>query len=367
MKIFTLSLVLSTLFQTIGFTQLDTISSFKFQQILDKSINNRSVFGTQVSICSEKEVWTGASGNLNPASSFFIASTTKLYLTAVILNYRSRGILALEDTLGKYVSPSLLKGLHVFQGKEYSHEITIRHLLAHTSGLPDYFLGKLPNGNSLYDELTKGNDQSWDVAKAIQLSKTMQPLFAPGTPGKANYSDANFQLLQAIIEKISGKKLEEVFQTVIYKPLGLAKTYIYSDSTDKIPELMYYKNQPLSIPKAMTSFQGDGGIVSNSNELLVFLKAFFEGKLFPIAYIEEMKIFNPIMFPLENGVGMMRFKLPRLFSPFKAIPECYGHSGLSGAFAFYCPEKEIFITGTVNQISQPQLSYKLMLKLLMTL
>jgi CubicO group peptidase (beta-lactamase class C family) len=160
MKIFTLSLVLSTLFQTIGFTQLDTISSFKFQQILDKSINNRSVFGTQVSICSEKEVWTGASGNLNPASSFFIASTTKLYLTAVILNYRSRGILALEDTLGKYVSPSLLKGLHVFQGKEYSHEITIRHLLAHTSGLPDYFLGKLPNGNSLYDELTKGNDQS---------------------------------------------------------------------------------------------------------------------------------------------------------------------------------------------------------------
>lgn len=343
----------------------NTLPTKKFQEILSKSINNRTVFGTQVSIQTPAESWTGAAGNLDNEISFYIASTTKLYVTAVIMHYRSLGKLTLEDTLGKYLPQNLLKGLHVFDGKDYSHVLTVRHLLAHTSGLPDYFLGKLPNGNSLYDELTKGNDQFWDVAKAIQLSKTMHPLFAPGTPGKANYSDANFQLLQAIIEKISGKKLEEVFQTVIYKPLGLTKTYIYSDSTDKIPELMYYKNQPLSIPKAMTSFQGDGGIVSNSNELLVFLKAFFEGKLFPIAYLEEMKKFNPIMFPLENGVGMMRFKLPRLFSPFKAIPECYGHSGLSGAFAFYCPEKEVFITGTVNQISQPQLSYQLMLKLLM--
>ena len=117
----------------------------------------------------------------------------------------------------------------------------------------------------------------------------------------------------------------------------------------------------------MTSFQGDGGIVSNSQELLIFLKGFFNGTYFPVAYLEEMKDFNPIMFPLENGVGMMRIKLPRIFSPFKAIPICYGHSGLSGAFAFYCPEKEVYITGTVNQISNPQLSFQLMIKLLMSI
>ncbi len=342
-----------------------TLPTKKLQQLLDKSINNKTVFGTQVSILTPTESWTGAAGNLDKESSFYIASTTKLYVTAVIMHYRSLGKLTLEDTLGKYLPQPLLKGLHVLNGNDYSHVLTIRHLLAHTSGLPDYFLGKLENGNSLYGELTKGNDQSWDVEKAIALSKTMKPLFVPGEPGKANYSDANFQLLDAIIEKISGKKLEEVFQELIYKPLGLSKTYIYSDINDKTPKVMYYKDQPLPIPKAMTSFQGDGGIVSNSQELLIFLKGFFNGTYFPAAYLEEMKEFNPIMFPLENGVGMMRFKLPRIFSPFKAMPVCYGHSGLSGAFAYYCPEKNVFITGTVNQISQPQLSYQIMLKLLM--
>ncbi len=343
------------------------LPTVKLQQLLDKSINNRTIFGTQVSIQTPTESWTGAAGNLEKESSFYIASTTKLYVTAVIMYYRSRGMLTLDDTIGKYLPQSLLKGLHVLKGNDYSHVLTIRHLLAHTSGLPDYFLGKNEHGKRLYDELTEGKDQAWDVEKAIALSKTMKPLFVPGEPGKANYSDANFQLLDAIIEKISGKKLDEVFQELIYKPLGLTKTYIYSDIHDKTPKVMYYKDQPLLLPKAMTSFQGDGGIVSNSQELLIFLKGFFNGTFFPIAYIEEMKDFNPIMFPLENGVGMMRLKLPRIFSPFKAIPICYGHSGLSGAFAFYCPEKEVYITGTVNQISNPQLSYQLMIKILFSI
>lgn len=48
--------------------------------------------------------------------------------------------------------------------------------------------------------------------------------------------------------------------------------------------------------------------------------------------------------------------------PFVSRPEFLGHSGLSGAFAFYCPEKELYLTGTVNEISRPDLSFRLMLK-----
>jgi D-alanyl-D-alanine carboxypeptidase len=51
-------------------------------------------------------------------------------------------------------------------------------------------------------------------------------------------------------------------------------------------------------------------------------------------------------------------------SPFQASPELIGHSGLSGAFSFYCPQKDTFLTGTVNQIADPSLSFRLMLKLL---
>jgi hypothetical protein len=77
-----------------------------------------------------------------------------------------------------------------------------------------------------------------------------------------------------------------------------------------------------------------------------------------------MKQWNKIFFPLEYGIGLAKFKLPRIFSPFKPMPELLGHSGLSGAFAFYAPEKDVFLTGTVNQISNPDISYRLMLQLL---
>ena len=66
---------------------------------------------------------------------------------------------------------------------------------------------------------------------------------------------------------------------------------------------------------------------------------------------------------MQYGVGIMRFKLPRIFSPFRGTPEFVGHSGLSGAFAFHCPVKGLFLCGTVNQLTPPSLSFRLMMKL----
>ncbi|MBC8509379.1 MAG: serine hydrolase [Chloroflexi bacterium] len=127
---------------------------------------------------------------------------------------------------------------------------------------------------------------------------------------------------------------------------------------------MYFKENPLLIPLAMTSFGPDGGIVSTTEEMMVFIRAFFRGDLFPPDYFNEMKQWNKIFYPLEYGVGLARFKLPRLFSPFKPMPELLGHSGLSGAFAFYSPDKNVYLTGTVNQIHHPDISFKLMLQLI---
>jgi len=242
--------------------------------------------------------------------------------------------------------------------------LTIRELMAHTSGLPDYFQQKGAHGRSLENELLSGNDRSWSFEKAIAESKKMKPLFRPDQQGKAHYSDTNYQLLGRIIRKICDEKLETVIDEMIAKPLGLVKTYLYHDINDKQPKNMYYKNRELHIPKAMSSFTADGGVVSTAHELMVFIEAFFTGKLFPIEYLEELQKWNKIFFPLESGVGIHRYKLPWIFSPFKPIPELIGHSGLSGAFSFYCPSKEIYLTGTVNQIDKPSTAYRLMIKLL---
>jgi CubicO group peptidase (beta-lactamase class C family) len=294
---------------------------------------------------------------------YFIASTTKLFTTAIILKLRSESKLNLNDKIGKYIDESILTGLHIYKGKDYSEELTIRHLLAHTSGLPDYFQGKGTDGKSLENEIIEGDDQFWTFEQSIERTKKMVPLFATGTKGKANYSDANFQLLGKIIETITHKSYSENCQEFIIQPLGLAKTYLYQDSSDKTPKTLYYKSNELNTPKAMTSFGADGGMVSTSTDMLIFMEAFFTGRLFPLTYSPELQEWNKIFFPMRSGIGIHLFKLPWFFNPTGAVPYFIGHSGLSGALAYYSPEKNVFVVGTVNQVAHPDISFKTMIKL----
>ncbi len=336
----------------------------KIQNILNKSIDNKSIFGTVLTVEKGNESWSGSAGNLVASKPYFIASTTKLYITAIILKLRAERKLSLDDKISKYLTPEIMKNLHVYKGVDYSCELTIKQLLSHTSGLPDYFEDKLPTGKSLLQELSEGKDQSWTFEQSVEMAKGMKPKFAPDTKGKAHYSDTNFQLLGKIIEQIYNNKIAVVLQDEIFKPLAFKETYLYVDSSDKNPAIMYFKNKTLDIAKAMTSFGPDGGIVSTSEETMTFVKAFFNGQFFPKNYLQELYVWNKVMFPLEYGVGVMQFKLPAFFSALKPIPAFVGHSGLSGAFAYFIPEKDVYLTGTVNQINNPGTSYKMLIKII---
>ncbi len=253
--------------------------------------------------------------------------------------------------------------MHIFEGKDYSGKLTINHLLAPTSGLPDYFQDKGSNGKSLEDELTSGNDQYRTSEQAIAKTKSIKPPFVPEAKGKAHYSDANFQLLGKIIEIITNKSYSENCNEFIIGPLGLSKTYLYQDTTDHSPKSLYFKTKELHIPKAMTSFGSDGSIVSTSSDLLTFNEAFFTAKLFPAEYIDELQEWNKIFSPMRCGIGIHLFKLPWIFILADSIPYFIGHSGLSGALAYYCPKADLYIVGTVNQLAYPDLSFKTMIKL----
>lgn len=333
------------------------------QQILNKTVDNKQVFGCNFAVKRDKYLWTGAAGNFQNNQPFFIASTTKLFTTALVMQLRSKGKLNLDDPIGKYIPSEMLHGLHRYKGQEYSDKITVRHLLAHTSGLPDYFQDNGPSGKSLENELKQGKDQYWDLNGALERAKKMDAYFPPGAKGKAHYSDLNFQLLAKIIEVVSGKTYVAMCEEAIIQPLQLANTYLYTDSTDYRPQPLYYKEQVLAIPKAMTSFGADGGMVSTTEDLLAFTEAFFTGKLFPQSYLEEMQVWNRIFSPMQSGVGIHLFKLPWIFNPTWAVPAYIGHSGLSGALAYYVPSKQLYIVGTVNQIDKPSLSFRTMIKL----
>lgn len=335
----------------------------KLQRILDNTVDNKKIFGASFALKKDDLIWHGASGNIGIDQPFFIASTTKLFTTAIILKLRALGKLNLNDKIHKYISMSNLAGLHTYKGTDYSNDITVKHLLSHTSGLPDYFQDKGTNKKSLEHELMSGLDQFWTFSDVIEKSKSLQSLFVPGAKAKAHYSDTNFQLLGRIIEVITGRSYSVNCHTQIIKPLSLTKTYLYEDPTDKTPATIFYKKNGLSIPKAMASFGPDGGIVSTSRDMLTFIEAFFTGQLFPESDIQDLQEWNKIFFPLQSGVGIHLFKLPWIFNPTGSVPYFLGHSGLSGALAYYSPKDSIYIAGTVNQLANPDISFKTMIQL----
>lgn len=331
--------------------------------IVKDAVDDKLIKGAVVSLSSSDFDWTGAHGNLSTEDAYFIASTTKLFTTTVIYQLIDEGRLQLDDKISEYLTDDIMKGLHVRKDEEYSHKITVRHLLSNTSGLPDYFEGKDDKGKVLSKELMKGNDEAWAFEETIAISKTMKPKFEPGKKNKALYSDTNFQLLGKIIEELTGLTVSEAFEERIVEPLGLTSTYVYADENDDTPISLRYKKDELHIPKAMTSFAPDGGVVSTAYESMIFIKAFFNGELFDAKHIDEAQEWNDIFYPNEYGVGYMRYKLPKVYG----IPEVIGHSGLSGAFMWYCPAKDLFITGTVNQLHKPGTSYRMVARLLSVL
>jgi CubicO group peptidase (beta-lactamase class C family) len=299
---------------------------------------------------------------LPPAKHYFIASTTKLYITALFLRLKYQQGFDLNSPIHLYLDDGIMRGLHSYRGKEYSKLITVKHLLSHTSGLPDYFQQKNENGKSLLERLIQNENIGWSFEDAISSSKKLQPHFYPGEKSKAFYSDTNYQLLGKILENHCQCSLSALLQKEIYDVIGLKDTWMFDDRELGHVAPIYYKSTALQIPAAMSSFWADGGLVSTSSDSMKFIRSFFNGDLFPNSYLPELYHWNRIFFPLRYGMGIALFKLPRIFSPFSAMPEFIGHSGLSGAFAFYSPSRDLYLTGTVNQIHNPGTSFRMMLK-----
>ena len=306
---------------------------------------------------------TGAA--ITPNTPYFIASITKMYTVAVILHLYEKKSINLHAKISQYLPSSLTRGIHTYKGTDYSDRIKVVELVNQTSGLADYEADKPQGGKSVIEELKSGNDRYIDTAEAVEIIRKLSPHFPAGTRGKAYYSNANYRLLGAIIEIITGKSMAANFEEIIFKPLGLQHTYLFdwtAPHPSEVPATIYLKDVPAYVPKYLSSNKSDGGIVSTASECILFLRAFFEGRLFKKALLKEMMIWNSIFFPLRYGYGLMYFQLPRFFSP-TPLPEFIGHSGSIGSFAFVCPSRTIYLAGTVNQIASPAKPFFLMIDL----
>lgn len=295
------------------------------------------------------------------SSPLFMASITKMFTATCIVKLLEQEKLSLQNKISKYIDFHLLQGMHVYNKKDYSPEITISDLLFQTSGLPDiYEEGK----NCLKKRFIK-EDFSISFEEIIKQTKELKPHFIPHSAPKAYYSDINYELLGKIIEKVTSTSLQDVYKSYIFTPLGLKDTYIYSKKSDFLPGICY-KNQVLKRPRMVKSFSASGGCVTTPKELMIFVKAFFGGRLFDIKLFSKLSNYSKLqtsMSPICYGGGYMQIPLNGITTLFMGKGELVGHSGSTGSFAFYYPEKDLYFVGNINQMANPTLPIKLIIKL----
>ena len=214
-------------------------------QITEEMTENINVYGTALCVENgDKTIsWSGAAGNINENDRYFIASVTKLCVSMLLLHLRAENRLNLEDRISKFLPGEMLRRLHVINGVDHTGEITVKHLMANTSGIPDYFSQRQANGKKAETNLFSGNDEAWPLERVLEAVKKMKPKFRPGQKGKINYCDTNYELLGAIIESITGKNLEDSFREYLFDKLELKNTYAFKDIADTTPAPLYFKTK----------------------------------------------------------------------------------------------------------------------------
>lgn len=312
---------------------------------------------------------------------YWIASVTKLYIASVILKLHETDMLSIEDRVVSYLPKTLLQGVHVVNGIDYYERLTIRHLLSHASGIPDYLEIKAKGEKTLIDKAIDGSDMSWSLEDILEIvRKVNAPLFAPQSfdnkKYRIRYSDTNFQMLIAIIETVTKKNIDVVFRDLLFQPLNLHNTFhpgVDSLAPAGPVATVWIEGKPFNDkPQAMRAF---GDLNSTAKDQIKFMRALIEGKVFEKPETLELMrgqwntfgfALSPLApgWPIQYGLGMMRFQMPRLFTPIHPMPELIGHTGAVGSWLFYCPPLDMFLTGTVSQVTAAAAPFKVMPRLL---
>jgi D-alanyl-D-alanine carboxypeptidase len=296
---------------------------------------------------------TGEAGEtISPFYGFRTGSISKLFTATIILQLAEDGLLKLEDLYFELISEDTkkkLSRLHCFEEVDYSSNISLLHLLTHTSGLRDYF----SEDERFLAYVMEHPLQSWNwtlvMEKYFEFGINKKPAFIPGE--SFHYSDTNYLLLAVLIEQITDQLIQELYRKKIITPLGLTDTYLefYEVSEQSKPVVYpYYKIQ--SLEKINTSFDwGGGGLISTMNDLDIFIRSLIKGILFKKIESLELLMRYGNTIPgrqktndLNNyGIGIQK----------KGVPgyTFLGHNGAYGSMLFYAPAHDISIVLSLNQ------------------
>ncbi|MDX2000288.1 MAG: serine hydrolase domain-containing protein [Thermoanaerobaculia bacterium] len=230
-----------------------------------------------------------------PDDPYFQGSIAKTYTAVTVLRLAEDGKLSLEDRLTRYVPD--------FPGGE---KVTLRHLLAHTSGLKDFYMHLYyrPGWEEMFRWVTK----EWTEGELLELSARFGYWFEPGTDW--DYSNTNYYLLGVIAERAGGEPLTAAYRRYLYQPLGLRRTWVawhepavaswptgYLGHVEGWPHSAHFTQHgelgaTTDLDHSPVEW-GAGGVVAPAAEATRFLHGLMGGKLLKPETLAAMTEFRP--------------------------------------------------------------------------
>lgn len=294
---------------------------------------------------------THTTGALDPDARFAAGSVSKLFTHAIIFHLIDAGRLSYDCSVASRVAAASLAGLHVIRGEDYGSDLTVRHLIDHTSGLASWEDIRDPGGRNMLEQIV-----DWD--RVVTLDEQMEVAaragakFPPGQGRRAHYANLNTELLSQVAQHTTGQTFQELANRYIITPLGLEHTTFVIPGIRDYAEV-HTRKHPVWSSRYLSSSPASSGVVSTAQDLITFIRAFHTGGIFHPEHVQDPVLRRIQHRPLRYGSGMMAMGMSRPRSPLVPAPLILGHTGVHGAFAFFCPVRSAFIAGSVNSMEVP--------------
>ncbi|MDV6260794.1 serine hydrolase domain-containing protein [Rhodococcoides yunnanense] len=263
------------------------------QAALDALVDAGSVAAV-AQVRDGESTWSGAAGLVERGGTeaasaedeVRIASVTKSMVATVVLQLVDEGKLQLDQPVDE-----LLPGL-------LPKPVTVRQLLDHTSGVPDYLTG--------FDSAADIASRSGDVVTDDELIDAALALPWPTDPGSAFvYSNTNYVLLGRIAADLDGKSIGQSLQDRIFDPLEMADTTYPTDAAiadDALHGYVLENGTYTDVTDFDASIWSSGAaVVSTVGDLNTFFRGLFDGTLIPQNLIDAMQVLTPTGY----GLGLL--------------------------------------------------------------
>ncbi|MFG2911423.1 serine hydrolase domain-containing protein [Kitasatospora sp. NPDC048298] len=246
-----------------------------------------------------------------------IGSNTKVFTAVVMLQLVAEGKVGLDEPVDTYL-PGLVRG----EGID-GRLITVRRLLQHTSGLPEYML------SPRMADLAAIRHHYFEPRDVLDLALAQKSDLAPGT--KWQYSNTNYLLAGLIVQQVTGRPLAEEIDRRVIRRIGLRHTYFPAPGDQTIREPHpngYYRDAPGAPPRDFTELDPSwawaaGQLVSTDSDLNRFYTALLGGRLLPTAQLAQMRT----TVPADDAGPGVRYGLGLSSMPLPCGGVFWGHNG----------------------------------------